>query len=210
MFCPPQPLRLVWITPACAGKSLSVPTHGSRPGDHPRVCGEKGFIGLEVGLYPGSPPRVRGKEQENNQQYTFKGITPACAGKSHMRSSGIGWHRDHPRVCGEKRRTEPFLVSMEGSPPRMRGKVKACRLLTLAVRITPACAGKSKSLPSPHTSSKDHPRMCGEKKPAPSGLDSQQGSPPRMRGKGRTRPRSFAASGITPAYAGKSKTASSG
>ena len=70
------------ITPAYAGKSLSVPTHGSRPGDHPRVCGEKPFSQLESTVPPGSPPRMRGKAEPERLRQLSGGITPACAGKS--------------------------------------------------------------------------------------------------------------------------------
>ena len=49
--------------------------------------------------------------------------------------------------------------------------------------ITPACAGKSRRKTTDRFCSRDHPRVCGEKKPAPSGLDSQQGSPPACAGK---------------------------
>ena len=34
----------------------------------------------------------------------------------------------------------------QGSPPRGRGKVKSCGFLAMAVRITPAWAGKSELL----------------------------------------------------------------
>ena len=54
--------QIVGITPAYAGKSAADSGNYRAEWDHPRVCGEKGFIGLEVGLYPGSPPRMRGKD----------------------------------------------------------------------------------------------------------------------------------------------------
>ena len=52
---------------------------------------------------------------------------------------------------------------IEGSPPRMRGKVALVMLVQAAVGITPAYAGKSgwpSQSPPPH---QDHPRVCGEK-----------------------------------------------
>ena len=70
------------ITPAYAGKSLSVPTHGSRPGDHPCVCGEKLARLYSSVPVPGSPPRVRGKVEIDARKFNEAGITPACAGKS--------------------------------------------------------------------------------------------------------------------------------
>ena len=74
------------ITPACAGKSMMSCTTLTVTGDHPRVCGEKGFV-LYFKLFPqGSPPRVRGKGALARDKDGKPGITPACAGKSHTRS----------------------------------------------------------------------------------------------------------------------------
>ena len=86
----------------------------------------------------------------------------------------------------------------------MRGKVKGCGFLALAVRITPAYAGKRGSGSLPRSCRRDHPRVCGEKVLLYSGLLYPLGSPPRVRGKGFG---SFQAAGplrITPACAGKS------
>ena len=71
------------------------------------------------------------------------GITPACAGKSWARIFAVYPQQDHPRVCGEKDYGFGAKRLVEGSPPRVRGKVRRgsrqpCRIL-------------------------DHPRVCGEK-----------------------------------------------
>ena len=50
------------ITPAHAGKSLTVPHVRYSLTDHPRACGEKAeMLGVELGE-EGSPPRMRGKD----------------------------------------------------------------------------------------------------------------------------------------------------
>ena len=49
---------------------------------------------------------------------------------------------DHPRVCGEKLDVVPLACRGGGSPPRVRGKVKAVIVVGTAEGITPACAGK--------------------------------------------------------------------
>ena len=72
------------------------------------------------------------------------GITPACAGKRPGFPGFLLSYRDHPRVCGEKHRKEGAQNDAQGSPPRVRGKVCAGSWLLLLLRITPACAGKSK------------------------------------------------------------------
>ena len=50
-----------WITPACAGKSLTACPSGGLGWDHPRMCGEKYGCGQIVAVSKGSPPHVRGK-----------------------------------------------------------------------------------------------------------------------------------------------------
>ena len=50
--------------------------------DHPRVCGEKCVLHRFGCFVPGSPPRMRGKETESEDDTANKRITPAYAGKS--------------------------------------------------------------------------------------------------------------------------------
>ena len=69
------------ITPACAGKREIGLWRFCEYKDHPRVCGEKGFIELELRKLRGSPPRVRGKDRSVPLRHCYLGITPACAGK---------------------------------------------------------------------------------------------------------------------------------
>ena len=151
------------ITPAYAGKRLSSPLVEHSTKDHPRVCGEKALCCPLVWTIWGSPPRMRGKA----------GIacTALCA------------KRDHPRVCGEKPRFCTYLHALKGSPPRMRGKVWRYFYYRGYHRITPAYAGKRRSLTPRLRRSRDHPRVCGEKHICPTCTRDAVGSPPRMRGK---------------------------
>lgn len=92
--------------------------------DHPRMCGEK-FTRFVLQKTPyGSPPRMRGKVHLHPSLQVHLGITPAYAGKSKQSTSNMIFSQDHPRVCGEKRLMELRGVVGEGSPPRMRGKVR--------------------------------------------------------------------------------------
>ena len=148
------------------------------------MCGEKSRCGTFALQIPGSPPRVRGKAFRDRQVNGFDGITPAYAGKRLLHTSGDirGW--DHPRVCGEK------MVSMiphrrsRGSPPRVRGKVQPLGERGSQAGITPACAGKRRSIGRLSQPTRDHPRVCGEKSMYDYGNNTAQGSPPRMRRKG--------------------------
>ncbi len=165
---------------------------------------------------------MRGKVTATPANAGATGITPAYAGKSHCHPGQCGRNgdhprvcgekllhsltrkkaRDHPRVCGEKCRKCAPLISIQGSPPRMRGKgVKRC-LVWAIPRITPAYAGKRDGVERVRNCAEDHPRVCGEKNRRRAGMVCDMGSPPRMRGKEYQRTTLFLF-GITPAYAGK-------
>ena len=73
-------------------------------------------------------------------------ITPAYAGKSHIVRGLVKLVKDHPRVCGEKYSTRPYLSDEWGSPPRMRGKGAGREPAAGKQRITPAYAGKRNPL----------------------------------------------------------------
>ena len=128
---------------------------------------------------------MRGKVGAVVQLRAGAGITPAYAGKSLRARNRRFAQKDHPRICGEKRRASMVANCID--------------------RITPAYAGKSISAPEKPCAVRDHPRICGEKLVCTTWLMLIMGSPPRMRGKGRTRDPGTPPTGITPAYAGKSQ-----
>ena len=74
--------REMRITPACAGKTSSLNCRNVSGQDHPRVCGENLILAQFVPACPGSPPRVRGKRENQPLRLHEAGITPACAGKT--------------------------------------------------------------------------------------------------------------------------------
>ena len=85
----------------------------------------------------------------------------------------------------------------------MRGKVYWKILNRKAIRITPACAGKSYFEDGYSNIGKDHPRVCGEKFLTLQQSTWQRGSPPRVRGKVWALFPLQASLRITPACAGK-------
>ena len=85
----------------------------------------------------------------------------------------------------------------------MRGKAVYAEDASAQAGITPAYAGKSFVGQLHELVAQDHPRVCGEKLGNANITVQNQGSPPRMRGKGLPLPRSDSPAGITPAYAGK-------
>ena len=194
------------ITPAYAGKSCTELTVKGEVKDHPRVCGEKHTKGQTRPRVAGSPPRMRGKEKSPKKPVMARGITPAYAGKSRAGVCIVGDFGDHPRVCGEKDTNQITLTRGQGSPPRMRGKVKLRPSPAGGGRITPAYAGKRHTTTGTACRQWDHPRVCGEKDGLNLILLGITGSPPRMRGKGWLMITFTVRNGITPAYAGKSTT----
>ena len=132
------------ITPACAGKRRLLLLPFCRTGDHPRMCGEKISVKHKRGSGLGSPPHVRGKVQHCAAPGSFGRITPACAGKRRRLRlrNRAAW--DHPRMCGEKSKDFTTIPSIQGSPPHVRGKARLSGSDQPGVRITPACAGKSR------------------------------------------------------------------
>ena len=155
-------------------------------------------------LRKGSPPRMRGKGQGQGDGCGHQGITPACAGKSAALHPERRQRGDHPRVCGEKAAPPRFAAKIGGSSPRVRGKEGAFSGSAEQLRITPACAGKRTMPNSGRKSTRDHPRVCGEKVDEYMRLRMGQGSPPRVRGKVRPVENQYKRLGITPACAGKS------
>ena len=66
-------------------------------------------------------------------------------------------------MCGEKAASVLLDDVVLGSPPRVRGKALSQYTTTKTAGITPACAGKRQQRAKLPESSKDHPRVCGEK-----------------------------------------------
>ena len=131
------------ITPAYAGKRLLRPFGKGSDQDHPRLCGEKLETRHDFTEKLGSPPPMRGKVLKKNGCEREIRITPAYAGKSFQLGDVPAVQKDHPRLCGEKRRSEFLHTIPAGSPPPMRGKVQTLKYFNFRKRITPAYAGKS-------------------------------------------------------------------
>ena len=151
------------ITPAYAGKSNVRSFSPAIRRDHPRLCGEKSLGNKNVWERQGSPPPMRGKGTGLVFNAGNIGITPAYAGKSHLWKMPASRVQDHPRLCGEKFCKVYVPLTIQGSPPPMRGKVFRFRFR--------------------QNINKDHPRLCGEKFSFSIQKNGGKGSPPPMRGK---------------------------
>ena len=69
--------RHLRITPAWAGKRSLAGLRPGRPGDHPRVGGEKTLCPGPYLKSKGSPPHGRGKDEDGSMAEPLEGITPA-------------------------------------------------------------------------------------------------------------------------------------
>ena len=146
---------------------------------------------------------MRGKDDRDLVFCVSVGITPAYAGKSSKQNFDFFFFQDHPRLCGEKSTLSCIVEFSLGSPPPMRGKVLRMPEKSPQKRITPAYAGKREFGYYVSKICTDHPRLCGEKRWCILCDASMIGSPPPMRGKGKTCSSTTSRTRITPAYAGK-------
>ena len=110
------------ITPAHAGKRRPAWRWRRPRRDHPRTCGEKVYQIFSNERLLGSPPHMRGKDGRGWPDRLTARITPAHAGKRHMKDQQTRTFRDHPRTCGEKTIEKYHEETARGSPPHMRGK----------------------------------------------------------------------------------------
>ena len=89
------------ITPAYAGKSRRQRQKLDLCRDHPRVCGEKLLCVLDTMHLQGSPPRMRGKEEDKMGCSRPLRITPAYAGKSIMPGTWLSSYGITPAYAGK-------------------------------------------------------------------------------------------------------------
>ena len=139
--------------------------------------------GLLQDLVGGITPAYAGKVDVVHLPVVFRGITPACAGKSTQYFPACSCIWDHPRVCGEKLSTTSTDIHPAGSPSRVRGKADFPVRCREHSRITPACVGKRRKPCRRHAANRDHPRVCGEKGLSMFWSLNHSGSPLRVRGK---------------------------
>ena len=173
---------LLGIIPACAGNTNRLAVRRPAWRDHPRVCGEHALLMILSTGSAGSSPRVRGT------------LVPVWCG---------GFvHRDHPRVCGEHSGEGGEPEPKSGSSPRVRGTLRDGLGSCLHAGIIPACAGNTAYVLSAFSSSRDHPRVCGEHELPELRQAAIRGSSPRVRGTPPAQPIRLLLAGIIPACAG--------
>ena len=146
------------------------------------MCGEHQFRCNAVTSDSGSSPHVRGAPVIMTEQESMRGIIPACAGSTEVRSGHKHHDGDHPRMCGEHRNALQSATSSTGSSPHVRGALSPPVFLRVRPGIIPACAGSTPKRLNTSTRTRDHPRMCGEHHSGACGNSHTLGSSPHVRG----------------------------
>ena len=105
-------------------------------------------------------------------------------------------------MCGEHISVSGFAPAVMGSSPHVRGAHNLTVDSVQNIGIIPACAGSTGSSPASTSSTRDHPRMCGEHQYAPIRRLRKTGSSPHVRGAQWVGSHAKYGVGIIPACAG--------
>ena len=87
---------------------------------------------------------------------------PAYAGKTFLAKRPGNLPKEHPRVRGENTLLVFMGFNLGGTSPRARGKPMRKRVIIIAWRNIPACAGKTSPGEPAFRRKKEHPRVRGE------------------------------------------------
>ncbi len=145
---------------------------GKRPGPvselpsqlvHPHACGENACLTIFFSPDFGSPPRVWGKPKAVLAPERGLRFTPTRVGKTSAHSQKSTLPSVHPHACGENFLCLNRGQHVDGSPPRVWGKLERS-----VGKIRPALV---------------HPHACGENRSAGRNKARAAGSPPRVWGK---------------------------
>ncbi|SCQ64137.1 Hypothetical protein PFR_JS9-2_2043 [Propionibacterium freudenreichii] len=113
------------LTPAYAGSTPPKLLRRSASRAHPRICGEHLTRREPLRESCGSPPHMRGALARTDRRHTVGGLTPAYAGSTWCADPCRRLGRAHPRICGEHMAQLLPDIAEKGSPPHMRGALKA-------------------------------------------------------------------------------------
>ena len=191
------------LIPAHAGKTWTWPGRNPRPTAHPRSRGENGCMARLMFSAPGSSPLTRGKLLERFWNAMLRGLIPAHAGKTLVRTHVTMRESAHPRSRGENRETGRIRVRSLGSSPLTRGKHLVTAPEESWKRLIPAHAGKTPPAKRAGAASRAHPRSRGENLFSPFSLATRAGSSPLTRGKRNQQGCPRARRRLIPAHAGK-------
>ena len=149
-------------------------------------------------------PRSRGENSGGCEPPQLpRGSSPLTRGKRTDQTGALTEDRAHPRSRGENFKHGIEAPLDLGSSPLTRGKRASCGSRIDQLRLIPAHAGKTRSLPDAVTCGRAHPRSRGENKPMERRSMTPSGSSPLTRGKQCPACCSHFCPRLIPAHAGK-------
>ena len=172
----------------------------------PAHAGNTNMFSQPIPYEKGSSPRMRGTLIDCAHWLFPFGIIPAHAGNTRETYCETCPSRDHPRACGEHRKSAGSASPYRGSSPRMRGTRGRDFATLLNFGIIPAHAGNTLGGDAFNLANGDHPRACGEHSKYRSSIYGGRGSSPRMRGTQPGCADGHRSDGIIPAHAGNTVT----
>ena len=131
------------LIPARAGKTAGPAGRNALLPAHPRAGGENREGCHASPRASGSSPRGRGKRPQGLGGDHRRGLIPARAGKTTLRTGQSTAIWAHPRAGGENCLASVLSCNVAGSSPRGRGKRFGAHQTLASVRLIPARAGKT-------------------------------------------------------------------
>ena len=153
----------------------------------------------------GSSPLTRGKRLRVRMHAPGRGLIPAHAGKTRMRSIPRQRCGAHPRSRGENSPSTTPGTSCGGSSPLTRGKLAGSGRRVGGRGLIPAHAGKTVRRPDARRMGGAHPRSRGENLQFQGVPLFAEGSSPLTRGKPARQRLCPVVPGLIPAHAGKTR-----
>ena len=170
------------LTPTCVGRTLGPRPTPWRHAAHPHVRGEdaprprttragpahphvrgEDVAGLHSGAQQlGSPPRAWGGPHRGPQQRQRIRLTPTCVGRTALPRRWDLPRSAHPHVRGEDFAPPRSTGVGRGSPPRAWGGRLPIGRLTISLRLTPTCVGRTDARRVFPYAFSAHPHVRGE------------------------------------------------
>ena len=150
----------------------------------------------------GSSPLARGTRALAPTPTDAKGLIPARAGNTVLRSSSPHRVGAHPRSRGEHTRIVTLHALATGSSPLARGTLVDVVIRCAQAGLIPARAGNTLTPPSCSSPKRAHPRSRGEHDSYGDKVIKGAGSSPLARGTRHRRHQSPESNGLIPARAG--------
>ena len=171
------------LIPAHAGKTTADRKAQTCQPAHPRSRGENVLTLIAWGVTRGSSPLTRGKRDRGSACHTARGLIPAHAGKTTIRSARSVRPWAHPRSRGENGVRAGAGLRAGGSSPLTRGKLFRVWGVMPRPGLIPAHAGKTMVSVLSVFGGPAHPRSRGENHRLAAGIEDAGGSSPLTRGK---------------------------